>query len=94
MTSVNQFQLWSNSLTGTIPSELSMMTSLENFILSDNSLTGTIPAELSTMTSISEIGLNDNSLTGVVPAHFVRCGAFDLRPCSQRHEWFLVHIGL
>jgi hypothetical protein len=59
--------LFSNSLTGTIPVELSTMTSMIYLALSSNSLTGTIPVELSVMTSITVLSLESNSLTGTIP---------------------------
>ena len=67
MTSITTLLLDSNSLTGTIPVELSTMTSITALLLDSNSLTGTIPIELSTMTSITTLLLGPNSLTGTIP---------------------------
>ena len=70
MTSLRSLQMWTNSLTGTIPVGLSTMTSMDTLGLHENSLTGAIPAELSTMTSMEALYLFENSLTGAVPSYF------------------------
>jgi hypothetical protein len=67
MATITYFIAHSNSLTGTIPAELSTMATITFLKLHSNSLTGTIPIELSTMTSITTLLLGSNSLTGTIP---------------------------
>ena len=62
--------LSSQSLTGSIPAELSACTGLITLELDENSLTGTIPKEWSTLTSLETVKINSNSLTGTLPAQF------------------------
>ena len=65
--SVTQLSLMSNSLTGTIPSELGNLTNLTWLNLSRNSLSGGIPGELGNLTNLEQLNLSDNSLSGSIP---------------------------
>jgi len=65
-----ELSLFSNSLTGTMSSEIGLLTSMTSHLyLNSNSLTGTIPSEvglLSSMTSV--LYLDTNRLTGTIPS--------------------------
>ena len=66
--SVTQLLLFSNSLTGTIPSELGNLINLEWLSLKDNSLSGEIPAEIGNLTQLEWLYLDRNSLSGSIPS--------------------------
>ncbi|KAK3278103.1 hypothetical protein CYMTET_13942, partial [Cymbomonas tetramitiformis] len=57
----------SNSLTGTVPTELGELTAMQHMYLNSNSLTGTVPTELGELTAMQNMNLYLNSLTGTVP---------------------------
>ena len=57
-----------NSLTGSIPTELSGLTGLENLLLSGNQLSGEIPSALLGLFSLTRVNLSENRLTGDIPA--------------------------
>ena len=57
-----------NSLTGTVPSELSKATSLEYLIISGNPLEGTIPSELGQLNELIYLGMDNDQLKGVIPS--------------------------
>jgi Leucine-rich repeat (LRR) protein len=60
--------LYDNSLTGMIPSQLGLLTKLTYLSLSWNSLTGTIPSEVGLLTKLTYLNLSFNSLTGTIPS--------------------------
>ena len=59
--------LGSNSLTGSIPSQLGDLANLARLDLNDNGLTGSIPSELGDFAKLTELRLDDNDLTGRLP---------------------------
>eukprot|EP00658_Telonema_sp_P-2_P012885 TRINITY_DN14903_c0_g1_i3.p1 TRINITY_DN14903_c0_g1~~TRINITY_DN14903_c0_g1_i3.p1 ORF type:complete len:170 (+),score=36.88 TRINITY_DN14903_c0_g1_i3:134-643(+) len=59
--------LYQNSLSGTIPSQLSMLTDMNFLLLLQNSLSGTIPPRLSSLTKLKFLILLQNSLAGTIP---------------------------
>jgi hypothetical protein len=65
---VDQIQLWSNALTGQIPSGLSALVRLRALSLADNTFTGEIPASLGGLGLLSSLHLGDNGLTGSIPS--------------------------
>jgi len=69
---VDYLELYSNSLTGTVPTELGRLEQLRELILYDNSLTGTVPTELGRLEQLGYLYLYDNSLTGTVPTELGR----------------------
>ena len=66
-TRVTRVELDSESLTGTIPSELGSLFELTHLKLNSNSLTGSIPHELGWLYNLEELKLSGNSLTGCIP---------------------------
>jgi hypothetical protein len=65
---VSRILLPYNSLSGSIPAELSNLTNLINLNLSYNSLSGSIPAELGNLTNLTSFHFEWNSLSGSIPA--------------------------
>jgi hypothetical protein len=57
-----------NGLTGTIPSEVSLLTKLTYLDLCCNSLTGTIPSQLGLLTKLTDLSLWGNNLIGMIPS--------------------------
>ena len=62
--------LFSNKLSGRIPSELGRLTNVELVDLSENAFTGELPNEMALMTSLRELHLHqtNGTLTGKLPA--------------------------
>ncbi|KAK3276692.1 hypothetical protein CYMTET_15258 [Cymbomonas tetramitiformis] len=50
--SCTQLDLYANSITGPLPTELGLLTSLQDLHLHDNSITGPLPTELGLLTSL------------------------------------------
>jgi hypothetical protein len=61
-------RLFSNQLSGTVPSELSDLGALWQLYLHENQLSGTIPLWLSDMSSLRGLALNSNQFTGTIPS--------------------------
>jgi Leucine-rich repeat (LRR) protein len=66
LTSLQQFDVHANKLTGSIPT-LTSLSSLGFFYVNNNALNGSIPT-LSTLSNLQAITLGGNVLTGSVPA--------------------------
>ena len=75
---VTELDLSSESLTGTIPSDLGNLFNLTTLDLSSNSLTGDIPRELGWLYNLTEIRLSGNSLTGCIPIALEEVATNDL----------------
>ena len=60
--------LYSNQLSGTIPSSLGGLTNLEWLRLGSNQLSGTIPSSLGGLTNLEQLYLDDNQLSGTIPS--------------------------
>ncbi|MEN8218949.1 MAG: hypothetical protein ABFS56_21775 [Pseudomonadota bacterium] len=65
---VSELDLYSNQLSGSIPSQLGNLTQLTMLDLSDNELSGSIPTELGSLTNLMALELSDNQLTGSIPS--------------------------
>ena len=66
-TSVYRINLDSNSLSGSIPSELGNLTNLQYLLLGSNQLIGSIPLELGKLKDLQWLDLAFNQLTGSIP---------------------------
>ncbi len=60
--------LGSNSLSGTLPSELGSLSNLQDLSLEENSLSGTLPSELGSLSNLQVLNLDRNSLSGTLPS--------------------------
>ncbi|KAI3802459.1 hypothetical protein L1987_30591 [Smallanthus sonchifolius] len=56
-----------NSLTGNIPSTLSLVVTLEVVRLDKNQLRGDVPSNINSLTNVTEMYLSNNLLTGPIP---------------------------
>jgi hypothetical protein len=57
----------SNSITGSVPSEMANMRSLQILSLIANYLTGNVPREFASMSNLQVLELDNNYLEGTVP---------------------------
>ena len=64
---VTKLNLYTNQLTGSIPTELGQLTQLKVLNLYSNQLTGPIPTELGQLTQLQLLNLYWNQLTGPIP---------------------------
>jgi hypothetical protein len=64
MTNLVFFSVSGNSLTGTLPTELSNMKKLEAFRVHWNQLNGTVPGIYNQMSSLTTVHLEGNDFTG------------------------------
>ena len=67
LSKLQNLDLRSCSLTGSIPSSLGRLSGLRFLSLSGNSLTGRVPSELGRLSGLTVLDLSGNSLTGTVP---------------------------
>jgi Leucine-rich repeat (LRR) protein len=65
---VTSIDLHSNSLSGSIPSELGKLSHLAMLYLDHNSLSGSIPSELGNLSRLMYLYLDNNSLSGSIPS--------------------------
>ena len=68
---VTSIILMNNSLSGSIPSQLSELASLEKLVLSHNSLRGTLPTELFSLKPMAYMNVVYNQLSGTLPLDLV-----------------------
>lgn len=73
---VEELDLSSNNLTGTVPATIALLTSLKGLWLKDNSLTGTIPGELlGSLPKLIILYLQDNEFEGRIPTSLLDSGS-------------------
>ncbi|CUG21518.1 GP46-like surface antigen, putative [Bodo saltans] len=77
LTNLVSFSVSMNSLTSTIPSELSRWGSMiKSFDVSSNLLNGTLPSSLRNWSQLQRIDVSNNTLTGTVSNEYSSWGAF------------------
>ncbi|KAK9910466.1 hypothetical protein M0R45_034426 [Rubus argutus] len=69
---VKRIDLSSNSLTGEIPSEITLLAGLVSLNLSRNHLTGQIPPKIGNLKSLDSLDLSRNQIDGGIPASLAR----------------------
>nr|KYP39848.1 LRR receptor-like serine/threonine-protein kinase EFR [Cajanus cajan] len=66
--------LYSNKLSGTIPTEVFGLSSLSMYFdVSHNALSGTLPAEVSKLHNVGLLVLSENNFSGVIPSSLGSC---------------------
>ncbi|VFQ86487.1 unnamed protein product [Cuscuta campestris] len=71
LTSLQDFLVGYNCLTGTVPETMASIPSLQNVNLAHNHLTGTIPRNINRLTGLLTLDLSYNQLSGCVPTGFL-----------------------
>ncbi|MBO1350423.1 MAG: putative Ig domain-containing protein [Hormoscilla sp. GUM202] len=71
---VTAIDLPSNSLSGTLPSELGDLGKLRELDLSENSLSNAIPSELGSLGNLQQLDLSENSLSNAIPSELASLG--------------------
>eukprot|EP00543_Licmophora_paradoxa_P007502 CAMPEP_0202452320 /NCGR_PEP_ID=MMETSP1360-20130828/10558_1 /ASSEMBLY_ACC=CAM_ASM_000848 /TAXON_ID=515479 /ORGANISM="Licmophora paradoxa, Strain CCMP2313" /LENGTH=366 /DNA_ID=CAMNT_0049071107 /DNA_START=455 /DNA_END=1555 /DNA_ORIENTATION=+ len=74
---VIELRLESNSLKGTVPTELFLLTRLETIELYSNWLSGTVPSEIGNLVPLRRLNLGSNGLTGTIPSEISRLTALE-----------------
>jgi hypothetical protein len=64
---MSMLNLYNNSLTGSIPTEVGNLVGMSMLNLYNNSLTGSISTEVCNMVSMKKLNLYNNFLTGTIP---------------------------
>ena len=64
MTSLDELLLYSNGITGSLPSQLGQLRHLSSMSVAYNLLKGTIPTEIPLLRNLSLLHLHENRLTG------------------------------
>jgi len=62
-----ELYLWSNDLSGHIPSDIGNLTNLTRLHLNNNNLSGNIPPEIGNLKNLGYLDLSDNNLSGSIP---------------------------
>ncbi len=64
---VSQINLYTNNLTGTLPSSLGYLTHLTSISLHINAIGGEIPTSIGNLKNLTNLDLGENSFTGTIP---------------------------
>jgi hypothetical protein len=75
---VTALTLYFNTLTGTIPPEISLLSELTELKLQNNALTGHIPAGIGELTALRQLIVSYNELTGVIPKELGQLAGLEL----------------
>lgn len=66
------FALWldSNTITGTIPTEIGLLTELASVSMTNSTISGSLPSQMGNLLGLRRLWLYNNQLTGTIPASF------------------------
>ncbi|KAL1823473.1 hypothetical protein ACET3Z_010251 [Daucus carota] len=78
-------ELYSNNISGPIPSDLGNLTNLVSLDLYMNSFSGPIPDTLGKLTKLRFLRLNNNSLSGVIPLSLTKIKTLQVLDLSNNH---------
>ncbi|KAJ8564866.1 hypothetical protein K7X08_001326 [Anisodus acutangulus] len=70
---MEEFQVWENLLTGTIPFSFGEVNKLQILDLGRNRFSGNIPSSLGNLSVVTMLLFNDNNLTGEIPVSLGNC---------------------
>ncbi|XP_022772486.1 somatic embryogenesis receptor kinase 1-like [Durio zibethinus] len=79
------WELYSNNVSGPIPSDLGNLTSLVSLDLYLNSFSGPIPESLGRLTKLRFLRLNNNTLTGPIPMSLTSITSLQVLDLSTNH---------
>ncbi|CAA3002191.1 tyrosine-sulfated glycopeptide receptor 1 [Olea europaea subsp. europaea] len=65
-----EISIQSNSISGTIPTEIGQLKFITALDLSNNNFSGSIPDTISNLTNLEELDISSNHLSGQIPASF------------------------
>nr|GMC92494.1 probable LRR receptor-like serine/threonine-protein kinase At3g47570 [Ipomoea batatas] len=80
--SLQDFLIPENVVSGTIPSEIRLLVNLENLDLSQNQLGGTLPSTIGALSSLIELNINHNLFHGVIPPSFTSLKSLEILDLS------------
>ena len=86
---IQDLELDSNSLVGTLPTQVGALTSLSyHLIASKNSLSGTLPTQLGQLSKLRAMWLDNNKISGTLPTELINLSnlhtMYAQRSCSER----------
>jgi len=89
---IGALQMNRNTLTGTLPRELSRLTKLRQLDVQQNQISGTIPIDVANLTQVQMFWVSYNRLTGtvypVMKAFLDRCAAYQPLGCRLQGNLF------
>ena len=68
LSNLRELSLWSNALSGAIPSSLGNLSNLEWLSLDRNALSGAIPSSLGNLSNLRTLWIGRNALSGAIPS--------------------------
>jgi len=83
LSTLESYRVNSNSLSGTVPSEIGNLQSLEELWAADNEVTGTLPTELGNLIRLKYFELQENKISGALPSEIGRIPLEDIRVYSN-----------
>ena len=82
---VSQINLYTNNLTGVLPSSIGNLVGLQSISLHINKIGGSLPSSLGRLTNLNSLDLGENAFTGTIPdslSKLIYLNALDLDGCS------------